>query len=145
MYHVSWFSSKQYKNIWNGFLKICILAVLVVPSVLRSQVFLFLRNWPSLLVFQQEISQSQHPISDLDSPLCDDKVYHVCAPSVSSPCDSAAKGGANCQSISFLPSTASLAGTTLAIASALIEPGPQKSFNFSRSIQEHIINQQLKV
>lgn len=145
MCHISWFSSKQYKNIWNSFLKIYILAVLFVPSVLSSQVFLFLKNWPSLLFLQQEISRSQHPISDLDGPLCDDKVYHVCACSVSSPCDTAAKGGANCQGISFLPSAASLAGTTLAMARGLLEPGPQKSFNFSRSIQEHIINQQLKV
>lgn len=98
-----------------------------------------------LLALQQEISQSQHPVSDLDSPLCDDKVYHVCAPSVSSLCDTAAKGGANCQGISFLPNAASLAGTTLAMARGLLQPGPQKSFNLSRSIQKHIINQQLKV
>lgn len=145
MCHVSWFSSKKYKNIWNSFLKICIITVLFVPSVLSSQVFLFLRYGPSLLVLQQEIAQSQHPVSDLDSPLCDDKVYHVCAPSVSSLFDTAAKRGANCQGISFLPNAASLAGTVLAMARGLLEPGPQKNFNFSRSIQEHIINQQLKV
>lgn len=58
---------------------------------LSSQVFLLLRNWPSLLVLQQKISPNQHPISDLDSPLCDDRVYHGSAHSVSIPCDRAAK------------------------------------------------------
>lgn len=62
MCHASWFSSKQHKNIWSSFLKICILTVLFVhsvfvlfvPSLLSSQVFLFLRYWPIFLFFSKK-------------------------------------------------------------------------------------------
>lgn len=89
-------------------------------------------------LFSNKSYLHRHPNSDLDSPLHGDKAYLICAHPDRSP-------AASCWGISFLPGTASLASIVLAIARGLSEPGPQKSFNFSRSVHSHAIKQQLTV